>query len=94
MSRMMQKGQAKPVQVADEAVDNFISHGFRCVDGDDPPLVADVKSELTDAEKETEIEAAGKMAYDKAVADVLADEDIEEAVDAAKVDAKAKLDAE
>lgn len=94
MTRLMQKGQAKPVPVADTAVENFMSHGFRCVDGDEPPETAPVTTELTDAEKETEIESAGKMAYDDAVAKGLTDEEIESAVDAAKAEAKAGVEGE
>lgn len=70
MTVKMQKAGAKPVDVADESVADFEAAGFALCDGEEAPEVATEAggAELSPAEKQTEIDAAGKMAREDAEA--------------------------
>ena len=93
MTVKMQKGGGKPIEVADESVEAFQASGFELCDGETAPEPAPDDtgtSELTEAEKQAEIDAAGKVARDNAEAQGM-DAD---AVEAAGAEAEAAATAE
>jgi len=95
MTVRMQKGNAKPVDVADEAVEAFEASGFTLCDGETAPEPADTGgSELTPDERQTEIEAAGKVARDDAEAKGMPADEVEAAGEAAEVESAASIDDE
>lgn len=97
MTVKMQKGGAKPIDVADESVAGFEEAGFSLCDGEvATEAVADSGggSELTPAERQTEIDASGKVARDDAEAKGMTAEEVEEAGETAEADASASINGE
>lgn len=97
MTVKMQKGGAKPIDVADESVAGFEEAGFSLCDGEvatEAVSEGGGGSELSPAERQTEIDAAGKVARDDAEAKGMTAEEVETAADDAQSEAADSIDAE
>jgi hypothetical protein len=95
MTVKMQKAGAKPVEVGDDAVEAFEAAGFSLCDGEVATEAVDSgTSELSPEEKQTEVDAAGKMARDDAEAKGMEAGEVEEAGAAAEAESAASLDDE
>ena len=96
MTVKMQKGGAKPIDVADESVAGFEEAGFSLCDGEvaTEAVAESAASELSPAERQTEIDASGKMARDDAEAKGMTAEEVEEAGETAEADASASINGE
>lgn len=96
MTVKMQKAGARPVDVADESVADFKEAGFALCDGEEAPEVATEAggAELSPEEKQTEIDASGKMAREDAEAKGMTAEAVEEAGTTAEAEATDSLSGE
>jgi hypothetical protein len=86
----MCKAGCKDISVNPDAIESMEAAGYALADGSEAPAAVE-ETGLTDAEKATEIKAAGEIARKQAKKDGLTKEDTEAAVTAASEEAAAAL---
>ena len=93
MGVKMTKPRHKPVEVEQDQVKRYESAGFKVAGGQDAAVQESESIELSDAEKQVEINAAGDIARKLAEEGGASEEEVEAAVQSARQASAESLDA-